>query len=184
MAAITRERRLFRVHEIELKPLTTAGIPGAIALAKQYRLLNEPGVAESICRDVLLVDPDQHEARIVLLLSLSDMFRRSIAGHFEEASRLARDLSEPYERAYYTGIVHERRAKAHHRSHSPASGELAHDWFRSAMELFAEAERLRPAGDDSAILRWNGCVRRLQTHADLRAASAAPEVSPLGDDWL
>ena len=172
------------MDDFELKPLTPEGIVGAIALAKQYRLLNEPGVAESICRDVLLVDPEHHDARIVLLLSLSDMFPRSIARHFDEALTLARGLDEPYERAYYAGIVHERRAKAHHRGDSPVGGSIARDWFLSAMELFAEAQRLRPPGDDSAILRWNNCVRRLHAHTDLGHDAATSEVSPLGDDWL
>jgi len=172
------------VDEFTLKPLTPEGISGAIALAKQYRLLNEPGVAESICRDVLRIDAEHHEARVVLLLSLSDMFPRSIAAHFGEALALAHGLGDAYERAYYTGIVHERRAKAHHRSHAPGGGALAHDWFRSAMELFAEAERLRPAGDDSAILRWNNCVRRLQAHADLRPHHDASEAPALEDDWV
>ena len=152
----------------ELKPLTKAGIPGAIEKAKQYRLLNEPGVAESICRDVLLIDADDAEARIVLVLSLTDMFARGICDRFDEALAVARSLPDPYERAYYAGIVFERRAKAHHRSKSPGAGQVAYEWFRKAMEMFAEAERRRPAGDDSAILRWNSCVRRLRAHADLQ----------------
>jgi hypothetical protein len=141
-------------------------------------------VAESICRDVLVVDAEHKEARIVLLLSLTDMFTRSIAAHFDEALALARGLDDPYERAYYAGIVHERRAKAHHRSGSPASGEIAYDWFRRAMDLFAEAERLRPAGDDGAILRWNSCVRRLRAHTDLREKASAAGDDALGDAWI
>jgi hypothetical protein len=157
------------VEPFELKPLTEAGIPGAIDKAKQYRLLNEPGVAESICRDVLLIDAQNAEARIVLLLSLTDMFARGIAERFDEALALARALPDEYERAYYAGIVFERRAKAHHRSTSPAAGQVAYEWFRRAMGAFAEAEQLRPEGDDSAILRWNSCVRRLRAHPDLHA---------------
>ena len=40
----------------ELKPISTAAIPRAVAKAERYRLLNEPQEAESICRDVLRVD--------------------------------------------------------------------------------------------------------------------------------
>ena len=36
--------------------------------------LNEPGEAESICRDVLEVDPDNQDALITLLLALTDQF--------------------------------------------------------------------------------------------------------------
>jgi hypothetical protein len=113
------------------------------------------------------------------------MFGRSIAAHFDEAVALAQGLDDAYERAYYTGIVHERRAKAHQRSPSPASATIAGQWFRSAMELFATAEGLRAPGDDSAILRWNNCVRRLQGNPALRADEAAmPDAAPLGDDWM
>ena len=156
------------MDQFELKPLTPRGIPGAIDKAKQYRLLNEPGTAESICRDILLVDPDHHEGRILLLLTLTDLFARGIAGPYEEAHKIAQSLQDPYERAYYTGIVYERRAKAHLRSTTPLRGVIAHDWLRRAMTAFEEAERLRPEGDDQAILRWNSCVRRMRDHAELR----------------
>jgi hypothetical protein len=37
------------------------------------------------------------------------------------------------------------------------------------MEYFEQAEKLRPAGNDDALLRWNTCVRlceRFQLHAE------------------
>jgi hypothetical protein len=154
-------------ERFELKPLTAAGIPGAIEKARQYRLLNEPGVAESICRDILLVDPGHHEGRIILLLALTDMFARGIAPRFDEALRLAQSFTDPYEKAYFTGLVYERRAKTHLRSGAQGSGVVAYDWLRRAMTEFEKAEKLRPPGDDNAILRWNSCVRRLARHAEL-----------------
>jgi hypothetical protein len=164
------------MDSFELKPLSRAGIDGAIGKAKQYRLLNEPGTAESICRDILAADPAHREGRILLLLTLTDMFTRGIAGRYEEARQLAQSLPDPYESAYYTGIVYERRAKAHLRSNAPQSGVIAYDWLRRAMVAFEDAERRRPPGDDQAILRWNACVRRLRAHAELRPAdeSGAP----------
>lgn len=165
-----------------LKPLTVAGLPGAIDKARQYRLLNEPGTAESICRDILLVEPSHRDGQILLVLTLTDMFIRGMAGRYEEAVSLAQSLRDPYERAYYTGIVYERRAKAHHRSHAPQSGVIAYDWLRRAMVAFEEAERLRPPGDDQAILRWNSCVRRLRTYPELRPAVEDTGVPPLQGD--
>ena len=41
----------------DLKPLSKDAIPAALAKAERYRLLNEPGEAESICLDVLRIDP-------------------------------------------------------------------------------------------------------------------------------
>jgi hypothetical protein len=42
----------------QLKSISKAGIPEAIAKAELYRYLNEPEEAESICRDILVVDAD------------------------------------------------------------------------------------------------------------------------------
>ena len=47
----------------ELKAISKAGIPEAIAKAELYRYLNEPEEAESICRDILSVDPEHQLAR-------------------------------------------------------------------------------------------------------------------------
>ena len=51
----------------ELKPLSREAIPAALEKAYRYRLLNEPMEAESICRDVLDVDPQNQDALITLL---------------------------------------------------------------------------------------------------------------------
>jgi hypothetical protein len=166
------------VKTFDLKPLTSVGIPKALEMASHYRLLNEPGVAESICRDVLLAEPDNAEARKVLLLALTDMFPRGIAGRFDEALALGKALPTPYQQAYYVGIVYERRAKAHHRSPTPARGALAYEWIMKAMDKFAEAGKLRDEGDDDALLRWNNCVRRLQQHADLRPDHEPEDIVP------
>ncbi|HLQ36607.1 MAG TPA: hypothetical protein VK348_02310 [Planctomycetota bacterium] len=167
------------MDSFELKPLSRDGIPGAIDKAKQYRLLNEPGTAESICRDILLVDPQHHEGRVLLLLTLTDLFARGITGRYDEALRLTQSFDDEYEKAYYTGIVYERRAKAHHRGSSPASGMIAYEWLGRAMTAFLVAERLRPPGDDKAILRWNSCVRRLREHPDLRPQPEESGTPPL-----
>jgi hypothetical protein len=48
----------------ELKQLHKDAIPAALEKAERYRLLNEPGEAESICLDILAVDPDNQRAVI------------------------------------------------------------------------------------------------------------------------
>ncbi len=57
-----------------LKPISPDSLEGAMAKAERYRLLNEPNEAESICRDILEVDPANREARISLILALTDEF--------------------------------------------------------------------------------------------------------------
>jgi len=68
-------------------------------------------------------------------------------------------LKSEYERAYYSGIIAERRAKAKLRQHTPGCRFQAYDLLREAMDWFEKAEAIRPAGNDDAILRWNGCAR-------------------------
>jgi hypothetical protein len=69
-------------------------------------------------------------------------------------------LSGRYERLYYTGILYERRAKAQLRNSQPPHTVLP--LVERALECFGEAEKISPAGNDDAILRWNRCVRLLQ----------------------
>jgi tetratricopeptide (TPR) repeat protein len=142
----------------ELKPLSLEAIPRALAKAERYRLLNEPGEAESICRDALQVDPDNDQLRAMLVLALTDQFDESTAP-MGEALKVAVDLHDPYERAYYTGIVWERKAKAQLRRESLGLGPEVYAWLREAMDWFERAEALRPAGNDDAVLRWNCCAR-------------------------
>ena len=77
-----------------------------------------------------------------------------------EAEEAFRQLSDPYERLYYAGILYERRAKAQLNAGQPPHTLLP--LFEQALRSFAEAEKIRPAGNDDAILRWNRCVRLLQ----------------------
>ncbi len=150
----------------ELKPLSTEAIPGALAKAERYRLLNEPAEAESICLDILLVDPACHDAMVTMILALSDEIHRDPAA-FRRAKGFVPRLASPYDRAYYQGILWERRAKAHFEMAAPGARLTAADWIRHAMQLFEEAERVRPAGNDDALLRWNTCARFLMEHPDL-----------------
>ena len=146
-----------------LKPISRDSVAGALAKAERYRLLNEPTEAESICRDILEIAPANREARISLILALTDEFaqdNRAFASAVEEAA----GLESAYDRAYYAGIAWERRAKAFHEAGRMGSGGPVYDWIVRALGLFEEAERLRPAGNDDPILRWNACVRFLERH--------------------
>ena len=60
----------------ELKPLSHEGIASALQKAERYRLLNDPAEAESICLDVLAVDPENQQAIITLLLALTDRLEK------------------------------------------------------------------------------------------------------------
>ena len=150
----------------ELKRITRAGVGAALQKAERYRLLNEPLAAESICLDVLAVEPENQAALIQLALARSDQFGADLtgAGAVEQAREPLARVEDAYKRAYYNGIVCERRAKAHLHSSSPAGGAIAYDWLARAMEFYTEAERLRPEGNDEALLRWNTCARIIERH--------------------
>jgi hypothetical protein len=143
-----------------LKPLSTDAIPAALAKAERYRLLNEPGEAESICLDVLQVDPHNADANVMLVLALTDQFRDNTSANvIARANEIAAGLPHEYDRAYYAGIICERRAKAVlHRERYGASA-AAVGWLHDAMAWYERAEAVRPAHNDDALLRWNACAR-------------------------
>src|ERR1700730_10883948 len=96
----------------EPKPITKHAVPAALERALRYRLLNEPLEADSICRDVLAVDPDNQEALVTLLLALTDQFDSQFAEALVASKHLLPQLEGEYKRAYYEGIIYERWAKA------------------------------------------------------------------------
>ncbi|PYI85485.1 MAG: hypothetical protein DME26_10900 [Verrucomicrobia bacterium] len=142
-----------------LKPLHPEAIPAALEKAMRYRLLNEPGEAESICHDVLRIDPENQQALVILLLALTDRFGKGYAVGVTQAQDILSRFRDPYERAYYAGIVAERKAKALLHQNSPGSGHAAYDCLREAMSCYENAEAIRPPGNDDVLLRWNACAR-------------------------
>ena len=150
-----------------LKPISKASIPRALEKAEHYRLLNDPEQSESICLDILAVDPENQRALIVLVLSATDRFGRGGATGASVAREWVGRLTDPYQRAYYEGLIWEREARAS--LARPMGAGFAHDGFRSAMDCYEKASALRPADNDEAILRWNACVRTIrQAHLQPR----------------
>jgi hypothetical protein len=145
--------------EFELKTLSPEAVSRALAKAERYRLLQEPVEAESICLDALQIDPGNHEALVTLLLALTDQFAEDRASAVPEAFEVAERLGDPYEHAYYTGIVWERRAKAQLHRGGMGVGAQAYAYLHQAMTWYERAEAIRPAGNDDALLRWNTCAR-------------------------
>jgi hypothetical protein len=144
---------------LNLKQLSKDGVPAAIEKAMRYRLLNEPGEAESICLDVLAIEPDNQKALVTLLLALTDRYGRGFAVSGTQAEQIIKRLSDSYEKAYYSGLVCERKAKAQLAQGAPGSGFNAHDLITDAMKHYEHAESIRPAGNDDALLRYNACAR-------------------------
>ena len=151
----------------KLKPLSKDAIPAALEKATCYRYLNESAEAESICLDILEVEPENQPALITLILALTDQFNRNLSQSFPRSREAVKRLTDEYCRIYYRGIICERRAKVHFERGGPGSGHLAYDWFRQAMDAYEKAIDKRLAGNGDAILRWNACARLIMNNSDL-----------------
>ena len=129
-----------------LKPLSKDAIPAALEKAMRYRLLNEPGEAESVCHDILRTDPENHEALVTLLLALTDRLGKSYGVGVMQAREVLARLDDPYERAYYAGILCERRAKAqlHQGGPGPVS-PLTNSFARRWLTMRKPRRSARPA---------------------------------------
>ena len=146
----------------QLKTISSEAIPRALQKAERYRLLNQSWATESICLDILEVDPANQQVLVMFLLSLTDQFAAEPGELGKRAHAVLGRLTNEYQRFYYAGIIDERlgHAKlAHGAMHAEA---IAYNSFRSAMASYERAEQLRQPGNDDAILRWNTCARTLE----------------------
>jgi len=146
----------------DLKPISKQGIQRALEKVDRYRLLNDPIEAESICRDILEIDPENQEAIIMFLLTLTDQFNQGVTGR--EPNALLPKIKDEFKREYYRGIILEREAKAALSRGLPGSNHDAYEWLEEAMEAFIKADKLSAKDNDDAILRWNACVRTMEKY--------------------
>ena len=148
----------------ELKSISTQSIPEALAKVERYRLLNEPGLAESICLDILAIVPGHQQALISLLLARTDQFQSIV--NAKAAQEVLAQIKGDYERVYYAGIIWERVGNARIRQAGPGGGASAYHALREAMGHYERAIDFAPPGNDDAILRWNRCARLLHSKLD------------------
>ena len=156
---------------LHLKRISSDGVETALDKADHYRLLNEPFHAESICLDVLEIDPTNQRALIALLLALTDQFPARLYDAFQHAEKLIPQLNGEYDQAYYDGIVNERWASTQW-ERGVASKSLA-AWIGKAMKCYELAEELSDGKNPDPVLRWNTCAR-LQDKIVSKEAIHAP----------
>jgi tetratricopeptide (TPR) repeat protein len=159
----------------ELKALSPESIDRSLEKAERYRFLNEPEEAESICLDILAIAPDNQQALVTLLLALTDQFPRGSSDTHRQAHEVLGQLEGEYERAYYAGIVCERRANTRLHGHHTGAEAVAYDLYRQAMAHYERADELSPFGNEDARLRWNTCARQIMRHRLAPAAEDARE---------
>jgi tetratricopeptide (TPR) repeat protein len=146
--------------ELRLKAISKSGIAEAISKATVYRYLHEPEEAESICHDILAIEPENQTALRMLGLAITDEFTGQASDRYAEAEKIFRGLADPYERDYCLGLLYERRAKAQMRTGRPAQSVVG--LFHEALQHFERAEKIHPPENDDAVLHWNRCVRLLE----------------------
>jgi hypothetical protein len=150
--------------EFQLKSISLEGVDEALSKVETYRFLNQPEEAESICHDVLALAAGHQLALRLLGLAITDQFTGGPSDRYADAENSFQQLNDPYERLYYMGLLHERRAKAQLQARRPPHTLLV--LLEEAMRCYEEAGKIRPTGNDDAILRWNRCVRLIQAHSD------------------
>src|SRR3954462_13384711 len=151
----------------ELKPISPESVPRAIQKAERYRLLNQSWAAESICLDILGVDPDNQQVLVMLVLALTDVHSGVAASGVMKAKEYLGRITDEYQRTYYSGMIAERRGQALLAQGGMGSGSMAYESLKEAMALYEKAEAIRPAGNDDAILRWNTCARIMTANTHL-----------------
>ena len=154
----------------DLKPLSKDAIPKAIDRAKQYRQLNQPWHAESICRDVLAVDPDHQQNLIILFLAITDQFSNEKHGKsMRDAEEIIDLLRDGYQKDYARGIVFERQAMAAIRRGGPRANYIAYYHILKALDNYEKSGKSHPDKNEESVLRYNTCVRMIKEF-DLKAA--------------
>jgi hypothetical protein len=154
-------------EQFKMKPISREAIPRAIQKAERYRLINQSWASESICRDILEIDPANQQVLVMLVLALTDQLAEGHAHAMKTVHEILPRITDSYQRAYYTGIASERTGQAILQRGAMGSGAMAYDAFRDAMGWYERAEAIRPAGNDDAILRWNTCARLISGNSHI-----------------
>lgn len=167
--------------QFKLKPISREAIPRAIQKAERYRLINQSWAAESICRDVLEIDPANQQVLVMFVLTLTDQLADDHGRIMKEVHEALPRITDAYQRTYYTGIASERSGQAVLHRGGMGSGAMASEALRDAMGWYERAEEIRPPGNDDALLRWNTCARLISGNSQLEP-HAEPAYEPALED--
>lgn len=165
---------------LELKPMRREEIPDALERAERYRQLDESAQAESICHDVLLADPENQRAHVLMLQTLCDRFGGGYRVDFLQALEILPEIKDDYERAFYAGFVCDHRAHALLLDAENGCRYDAYEYLVEAMSCYEKAERVRPADCDEARQRWNACARIISANR-LEPWPVQPEADAAGE---
>ena len=176
---VTKLLRVFRVREVtrwtpcsSSKPLSTDADPGGAGEGRALPAAERAGRGrEHLPRRARRSIRQNQEALVMLLLALTDQFPTSSSSRARSrapASWLPR-LADEYERAYYAGIIRERRAKAVLQRDRYGAAATAAEWLREAMAFYEQAEA-DPAGGQR---RCAAALERVRAPADAPAGTGS-----------
>ena len=146
------------------KEISIEGVSAALERAQTYRYLNDPEQAESICLDIIHLQPDNQDANRLLLLAETDQFGGTNHEALNNAKEALSKLTDPYQQAYYGGLISERYARWMLRGRGQRSHFVAHEAVQDALAQYERALELKPEGNDEVILRWNTCQRMIKRY--------------------
>src|SRR5438094_960951 len=85
------------------------------------------------------LDTEDQQDLAILVLAITDRFDKFYAVGDSKAQEIVGCLRNEYERAYYSGIICERRAKAYLHQGTAGAGANAYEKLREAMQFFEGA---------------------------------------------
>ena len=101
--------------------------------------------------DILAVEPENQEALRELIGAIAQQVGSGVGGDVSETARLIGELKSEFDRAYYSGIVQERRAKELLAHGTLGVGPAVYDLLVKAMDHYESAQAVSAPGNDSAI---------------------------------
>lgn len=156
---------------MDLKTLDTADLEVALVTAQKSWSELRAEDTESICLDILSVEPQNAEALELLLRSRIELLKKGLPQSVARAQELLSSLATPFDQAFYSGMLREAQARYLLEKRGRSTSHVAYSWFRHAMDDFEASAAIEPSRIEPK-LRWNACLRTLKNNPQ---CAPAPE---------
>lgn len=148
---------------MNLKTFKSDDVEAAMAAARTCWAELQIEDTESICQDVLSLDPTNQEAVELLFRSRVSLLSKGLPRGVERAQELVPQFDGDFEKAFFSGLLRENQARYLLDRRGRQASSVAYNWFRHAMDDFEEANR-QDSTRIEATLHWNACLRTLQAN--------------------
>ena len=148
---------------MDFKNLESADLDAALAAAQASWAELRAEETESICLDILELDPNHRSTLDLLLRCRIELLKKGLPQSVARAQELIPQLDSDFDQAFYSGMIREAQARYLLEKRGRATSGVAYSWFRHAMDDFAAASNL-DAGRVEPKLHWNACLRTLENN--------------------